>query len=216
MASRSRFLLVITLLGLFGLILPAAVLADCTAVPGNIVANCGFETGAFNPEWTTVPAASGSIFGVDGNPHSGAHAAAFGAVSLQNDYIYQDLATTSGTNYDVNFWLDASQGVTGQFVALWNGTIFFTQPGDLPGGYFDYNFLLPASTSGSTRLEFGGNSPPSFYYLDDVSVVPSAVSTTPEPSAIFLFATGLMAIGGSIKRKMLSQGPIWLMGKIVR
>lgn len=137
------------------------------------------------------------------DPHSGTYAARFGSVDGLNDYIYQDLATTSGTIYDVNFYLDASQGVTGEFVALWNGTIFFTQPGDLPGGYFDYNFLLPA-TSGSSRLEFGGNSPPSYYYLDDISVVPTALSATPEPSAIFLFATGLMAIGGSIKRRILS------------
>lgn len=150
------------------------------------------------------PAASGSIFGVTStDPHSGTYAARFGSVDGLNDYIYQDLATTSGTIYDVNFYLDASQGVTGEFVALWNGTIFFTQPGDLPGGYFDYNFLLPA-TSGSSRLEFGGNSPPSYYYLDDISVVPTALSATPEPSAIFLFATGLMAIGGSIKRRILS------------
>lgn len=56
MASKSRFVVVATLLGLLGLILPSAVLADCTTVAGNIMAsaNCGFETGDFT-SWTTVP-----------------------------------------------------------------------------------------------------------------------------------------------------------------
>jgi PEP-CTERM motif-containing protein len=204
MAFKFRFVLVITLVGLLGLILPSAALATasmCDAVAGNLVLNCGFETGAFNPEWTTMPAASGSGLFVYSDPHSGTFDAEFAATGGLNDYIYQNLATTAGTIYDVNFWVDASRGDgSNQFVANWGGVNFFSLPGVVLGGYINYDFLLPA-TSTSTQLEFGGQNAPDYTYLDDITVVPA---TTPEPSSIFLFASGLIAIGGSIKRRILA------------
>lgn len=205
MASICRFVFVIMLYGVVGLILPSALLATpslCDAVAGNLVANCGFETGDFT-SWTTMPASSGSEFAVTSfNPHSGTYDAAFGAEGGQNDYIYQNLATSAGTIYDVNFWVDAPDGDSNnQFVASWGGVNFFSLPGVVPGGYIDYDFLL-AATSASTQLEFGGQNDGSLTFLDDISVTPATV--TPEPSSILLFASGLMALGGSIKRKLIS------------
>jgi hypothetical protein len=205
MTSRSSLLLFVALLSVSGLILPSALLAgstSCNSITGigGLVANCGFETGEFT-SWTTIPAASGSDFEVDFlNPHSGIYSARFGATAGLNDYIFQNLATTAGDTYDVNFWVDGSEGANGQFVANWNGSNILTLTGPIAGGYTDYNFLVSA-TSSITQLEFGGNTLFHFYYLDDISAVPTA---TPEPSSILLLGTSFLAAAGIMKRKIFS------------
>jgi hypothetical protein len=80
---------------------------SCSPVTGNggLVASCGFETGSLG-SWTTILAPTGSDVGVANvDSHSGSYFAFFGATFLGNDYIFQDLATTPGITYDVNFWL---------------------------------------------------------------------------------------------------------------
>ncbi|MGA2879878.1 MAG: choice-of-anchor D domain-containing protein [Bryobacteraceae bacterium] len=142
----------------------------CDAVPGNLVLNCGFETGDF-AQWLTTLAAIGSDFDViEYYPYSGTYAARFGALNGKNDYIDQSFATTPGHSYTVTFYLDASrENIGGEFVANWNGTNLLTIPGSFGTGYQFYTFTAQA-TSGSTDLQFGGNSLRAFYYLDDVVV----------------------------------------------
>lgn len=136
-----------------------------------------------------------STFGVTAaDPHSGTFDAEFGASGGQNDYISQNLATTAGT-YDVNFWLNLSENANGQFVALWNGVQFFTFVGGSTLG------VLPAT--GPSQLKFGGNTPRSFYHLDDISVVRHALATIPEPSSLLLMFSGLLGLGGKIFRRFV-------------
>jgi hypothetical protein len=168
----------------------------------NLVVNGGFETGNFTG-WTTILANPGSDFGVTTSfPHSGSYAADFGAMSGENDYIYQNLPTTPGTTYDISFWLDASHGVTttGQFVANWGGNNLLTVTGGIGGGYIEYTYAETA-TSTSTDLQFGGNTVNNWYYLDDVSVVPAA-SSVPEPASLALLGAGLLGGLGAIRRKL--------------
>jgi hypothetical protein len=205
MTAKFKLLLVVGVV-LLSLTMPSALRADvCGSVAGNLVANCGFETGDFTG-WTIIPAAAGSDLHIFGSPvNSGNWSAGFGAVSGLNDYIYQDLTTTPGGIYDVTFYLaTGSVSSTGQFVANWGGSNIFTQTGGTNSGsvFTEYSFD-EAATASSTQLEFGGNTPPSWYYLDDVSVVYTGTTVTPEPSIILLLGTGLMGLGGLLKRRIL-------------
>jgi PEP-CTERM motif len=203
MASKFRFVLVVTLLGLFGLILPSAVLADCTTVPGNIVANCGFETGDLT-DWTQSGNV-GFVGVVAANPpflpHSGSYFASLGPVG-SDGYLSQSLATTAGTTYQLQWYLGSDGGTPNDFDAEVSGVMFTVN--NLPGtsgAYLDY--MLNFVAAGPTTLSFSFRDDPGYLALDDISVTPVA-GTTPEPSSVLLFATGLMALGGSIKRKLIS------------
>jgi hypothetical protein len=175
----------------------------CDAVSGNLILNCGFEMGDFT-DWTVTPAATSPDLNVTLNiPNSGSDDARFGAGGGENDLLDQTFATTSGDSYTVSFYMDSGAEVSanGQFVANWNGGNILTITGASgtgtgpdTAGYEFYTFTETA-TSGSTDLEFGGNTKSSFYHLDDVVVTQNpTTSAVPEPSSISFAVAGLFGI----------------------
>jgi hypothetical protein len=97
--------------------------AACDRVPGNLVVNCGFETGDFtgwtrsgDPTYTNIdtPSAHSATYGLDIGP--------------VNDlgFIAQNLATTSGATYSLCYWLLNLGGSAGVgFVPQDTECIFF-------------------------------------------------------------------------------------------
>jgi VPDSG-CTERM motif len=153
-----------------------ALVATGRFVSANLIVNPGFETGDFTG-WTTTPAASGSNFGVHPNAaHSGTYGAGFLAVGTDLDAISQTFATTSGTLYDLSFWLanfNNGQTPDNEFRVTFGGVIVLDLI-DSPDLLYTQFSFFGLATGSSMTLEFAGRNVPSAYLLDDVSVTPGA------------------------------------------
>jgi hypothetical protein len=142
--------------------------AICDHVPGNLVANCGFETGDF-----TAWARSGdtSFTSIDrGAGHSGMFGLVAGPSGL--GFIAQNLATTPGGTYSICYWLLNLGGPPNRFQVSWGGTVIRDEYDLLPwGGYMQFcqDAVAPSDT---TEVKFGFQQLPSFFLFDDVSVAP--------------------------------------------
>jgi len=142
----------------------------CDAVPGNLIANCGFETGDFT-YWMQSGDLSETGVGAPAVPYSGMWAAYFGPVGGLG-FISQVIPTIPGQSYDGSTWL-RNVGQPNEFQAYWDG-ILIADFIDLPD--FDYMMLsapgLIASTE-NTEIRLGFYNVADHFYLDDVVVVPS-------------------------------------------
>jgi len=140
------------------------------ALANNLLENPGFETGNFSG-WTL----SGSMAfeGVSTNfaslPESGRYSAFFGAVGSYN-IISQDIATTPGDTYNLTFWLDDSGGPFADAYLNWGST---TALNITPTGRFGWMELGvdEVATGTSTVVSFGFDQDPSYFNLDDTSVI---------------------------------------------
>ncbi len=142
--------------------------AACDRVPGNLVVNCGWETGDYppwarsgNPGFTSIDGASA---------HSGSFGLDTGPVGSMG-FFEQPLPTTPGGSYQLCYWLLNLGGPANEFQVTWDGTIIRDSIDLQPFGYMQTCHDVTASGS-STILKFGFRQDPSFFYFDDVSVAP--------------------------------------------
>jgi hypothetical protein len=152
------------------LIMPASASAQsCSTVSGNLVRNCGFESGSFS-DWNVAwpPSVDGDTFVGTFNVHSGNFAAELGAVPGENSVSQTILGTVPGNSYEVSFWLANDNAVPNEFHVQWNGLQVFALNNMLGLPYTRFSFIVVAS--GSDTLRFDEQNPPAFFHLDDVVV----------------------------------------------
>ena len=146
---------------------PASVNAfpDCTVVAGNLVQNCGFETGDFTG-W--IQGGDTSYTSVDTCGHSGNYCVHTGPTGY-NGTLTQSLSTT-GTCM-LSFWVN-NAGQASRFSVEWNAKTVFIH--DYVPDFSNYEQFtlngLPGG-SGTSFLTFTFYNQPSYINLDDVVVL---------------------------------------------
>ncbi len=167
----------------------------CDAVSGNLVANCGFETGDFTDwSWTGN---TGATAVTGGYAYSGNYGAQLGPVG-SDGYLTQTLATVAGT-VDVSFWLSSDGGTPNDFTVFWDGVD--VGPSLVDEGAFPYTYYSGILASvGSDTIQFQYRQDPAYWGLDDV-VVTQASSSVPEPGTMGMLFAGLGLVVAGLRRR---------------
>ena len=188
MCTKALFL--VTLCTLWATPALAELASICDQVPGNSVVNCGFEMGDFT-RWALSGNTSnpgGFYYGVDAiDAFSGNFGAYLGPLGAPLD-LSQSLATQTGAEYSISFWLEQdtlpTPGYVHDFSASFGGLLLLSLVNPGTTGWINYSFVETA-TSSITPLQFSVRNDDTYWSFDDVSV-----SQVPEPSATFL--TGIV------------------------
>ncbi|MGD0578555.1 MAG: PEP-CTERM sorting domain-containing protein [Bryobacteraceae bacterium] len=173
---------------------PLTAASVCDSQPGNLVTNCGFETGDFTG-WTPggnweFASVVGGAFGPYPGANSGSYYAVLGPVGSDGT-LSQTLTTIPGTEYNVSFYLDAVGDNNSDFNAYWNGVPFagWVDPTTIPpagGPPVWTQYLFTVTGTGSDTITFGFRDDPAYLALDDVYV-----GAVPEPGTLSLLIAGI-------------------------
>jgi hypothetical protein len=174
----------------------------------NLVQNGNFSSGL--NDWTNNPNLdfswrTGTLAAITGCEGSSCISPGPDQNPGQN-YLYQDIATTVGDSYTLSFEADIRGDAehTGyELQALFGGNL----EEDITtynNAYVTYTISGLIATSTSTQLEFLGRDDPYNLILTDVDVEDNgpASAATPEPAALTLTGTGLLALAGIVRRRL--------------
>ena len=139
------------------------------------------------PFYVYAGAQDGSFYSVWGNVGS-------------DGTISQTISDTPGAQYTFSFWFASVGDNPSDFSALWDSTTLFSMTNPNTGvNYTEYSFAVTGT--GSDTITFNGRDDPAWMALDNISVTQNT-GTTPEPSSLLLLGSGLLTVGGVIRRKL--------------
>jgi hypothetical protein len=183
-------------------------IAGTQAHAGNIVMNGGFETGDFtgwtvnssaNFPWEVDSASTGH-----GVPFAGSFFASNACVGstcitgtpTQQDSLSQNLTTTVGDSYTLDFWFGTSgNGNPMELQALFGGVVVEDLLNIGPSPYTEYTVSGLVAGSTTTELEFLGRQDPLWDELDAISVTDTTpAGSAPEPAGFALGLSGLVTL----------------------
>jgi hypothetical protein len=184
--------------------LAATAPSICDAIPGNLIVNCGFESGGL-VGWTqsgntgfSFAAGPGSLGGLLDSPNSGRGFAALGPLG-SDGFLSQTFSDTVGQQLRIEFFMANDGGTPNDFHAAFNDNMLLSLTNDGAHGFTDNVFIVMATgldtlTIGGFRHDIG------FFGLDDISVVP-----VPEPGSLGLL--GISLAGLRIRLGRRSESP---------
>jgi len=214
---RKYGILIIVALGLALAIVAPLAVADGTktaptpATPtsanpdpaGNLVLNGDFQTGDFT-DWT-----QGGNLGYTGvcpgcagySPQgSSTYMAFFGPVGSDGT-LSQTISDTSGQTYEFSFWVNGNGTGPSDFSAYWNSDLeLYFDPVPNTDGWVVYNFFVTGT--GDDTISFAFRNDPNYDALDNISL---SSGVTPEPASMLLFGSGLLAVGGMLRRRLANR-----------
>jgi hypothetical protein len=170
----------------------------------NLLTNGSFQSGDFtgwtqggNFEDTSV--VSGPFYVYPGSQDGDGFYAVLGPVGSDGT-LSQTFSDTVGAHYTFSFWFASVGDDPSDFTASWNSTNVLGPLSDPNTGVNYTEFSFTEVGTGSDTITFSFRDDPAYMALDNVSVSQSS-STTPEPSSLLLLGSGLLTLGGVIRRK---------------
>lgn len=178
-----------------------AMLMATSAFAGQLIVNGGFETGGLSPWFNGRDFCGGtcSLWAVTAtNPHTGL----FSAMDIGNIELKQTFTPTPGSSITgVSFWIFSGAGLNAFDLFYTDGTdAEFTV---LPTpDVWTFEDVTSSVDTTKTLMGFSvfGTDPSFTTFVDDVSVT----SAVPEPSSLLMIGGGILALAGSVRRKLMS------------
>lgn len=176
----------------------------CNSISANLVANCGFEAGAFT-NWTFSGNTSNpgnNYYGVDAFDANTGNYGAYLSNDSETDggaalVMSQTLSALPSTTYIISFYVAQPIVATGtythDFTVAFDGTTLLSLANPAAFNYTEYTYEFTTAASGNSNvLSFTVINPDDYFSLDDIVV---EASTVPEPSTPALLGLGLIGLG---------------------
>jgi hypothetical protein len=189
---RLKYLVVI--LGLVLLVIAPQTFAQ------NLVQNGSFESGDFtgwSGDQLGMLVTSGGWDSYTG-AQDGTYYAVMGAVGGDGT-LTQAITDTAGASYKFSFWMAAQGDENSDFNVYWDGTLLLSLTNPDTGSQWT-QFSYQVTGTGSDTIQFAVRDDPAYIAVDNVSVTPN--TTAPEPGSLMLMGTGILALGGVVRRKL--------------
>ena len=170
----------------------------------NLIQNGSFETSDFTG-WTTggnfefTQVVSGAFYDYTG-AEDGTYYMTGGPVGSDGT-LSQTFADHAGAQYAVSFWFAAVGDNPSDFSASWDGTPLLSLANPNTGGIWT-QYTYQVTGTGSDTLSFAFRDDPAYIALDNVSVTENSGQSVPEPSSLLMLGTGVLGLGGVVRRKL--------------
>jgi hypothetical protein len=195
---RVKHLVVIVALAMCALLLAPTTFAQ------NLVNNGSFETGDFTG-WTLggnsslIEVTSGSFYDYSG-AQDGRFYVVAGPVGSPGT-LSQTIADSAGAQYTLSFWFGSVGDNPSEFSVSWDGTQLLDLVNPNTGANWT-QFTFQVTGTGNDTLQFSFRDDPGWLALDNVSLTENSGQSVPEPSSFLLLGTGVLGLGGMVRRKL--------------